>query len=99
MSPAWHVTLSCTLSFGFPLVLALRELYLLRRGPGGEDGIEVDPAPVLPITYVPPPLDDGPVAENDAALPAVLMPLSRPTRLPARERERERMREREREKV
>ncbi len=50
MNATWHVLLSGTLTFGVPLALALRELVLLRRPPGGAwpgDGPKT-PAP-LPI--------------------------------------------------
>lgn len=35
MGAKWHILLSFTLTFGVPLILALRELVILRRPQGG----------------------------------------------------------------
>lgn len=44
LSPALFVILSGCLTFGVPLLLALRELHLLRRRPN-DGGYRPDPAP------------------------------------------------------
>lgn len=51
MSPAAQITCSFCLTFGVPAVLAVRELWALRRGRGG--GWSPDPAPE-PVKPVPP---------------------------------------------
>jgi hypothetical protein len=43
MRPEIQVILSGSLTFGVPLILAVRELYILRRGSGG--GWRPDPKP------------------------------------------------------
>jgi hypothetical protein len=58
--------LSCSLTFGVPLVLALRELKLLRRGGGwSPDRIPDDetPRPLPPCLFVPPRDFDEPAPE------------------------------------
>ena len=71
MSPATHVILSGALTFGVPLLLAIRELIALRRWrdePGGRDG-PAEPQP-LPL-----PLGGGSATKP---LPACLIPVRRP---------------------
>lgn len=81
MSPEWHVTLSCTLSFGGPIVWGLRELWLLRKDRWRPEDDEVTPGPRLPITSAPPPSDGDPAVEPERALPPSLIPLARPARV------------------
>lgn len=71
------VVLSGTLTFGVPLVLAMRELFeLKRKGPGRWD--DEGPAPYKP----PPPLPPG-----QKPLPACLIPRLPPRPVRARELE------------
>lgn len=81
MSPEWHVTLSCTLSFGGPIAWGLRELWLLRKDRWRPEDHEAIPGPRLPITSAPPPSDGAPAVEPDRPLPPELIPLTRKTRL------------------
>ena len=62
MSPATFVVLSGSLTFGAPLILAVRELFVLRRprsGPGWSgnrpDPLEPRPPKPLPACLVPKP--------------------------------------------
>jgi hypothetical protein len=49
MAPGVHVVLSGCLTFGVPLVMAIRELMVLRRGDGGAwPGDPVPETPPLP---------------------------------------------------
>ncbi len=81
MDPRMQVVLSGTLTFGVPLLLALRELLVLRRdgrgagGPGGHGPGERRPLPPRP---------DG--QSSSPRLPACLlppMPIAQPARSPA----------------
>lgn len=78
MSPGTQIILSGALSFGVPLLFALRELRQLRRPWHGPDDRERGPDPGPP----PPPPDSRPAVQP---LPDCLIP--RP--LPARDRVRE----------
>ena len=74
MDAEWHMLLSGTLTFGVPLALAVRELVVLRRPPGGAwpgDGPKT-PAP-LPM----PP-------QSPRSLPDCLIPRIAPTPVKAR---------------
>ena len=82
MSPAWHVTLDCTLSMGLPVLWGIRELFLLRRGGWRPGRSEPEPVPRLPRDFVPPPQDAAPADKRAIELPDSLIP-----RLPARHRE------------
>ena len=77
MSPATQVILSGLLTFGVPLLLAIRELIALRRWrdePGGGDGrVEPQPLPLPP---------GGGMATKP--LPACLIPVRRPDLVPGR---------------
>lgn len=71
MSPGTQVFLSGMLTFGVPLLLAVRELIALRRstdGPGGGDG-SAEPGPP------PAPRGTGPAVKP---LPACLIPVRQP---------------------
>ena len=75
MSPATQVILSSALTFGVPLLLAVRELIALRRWrdePGGRDG----PAEPRPLPLPP----GGGLAVKP--LPACLIPVRRPDLAP-----------------
>ncbi len=85
MTPEWHVTLSCALSFGAPMAWAVRELYLLRRGRWRPEDAEVSPGPNHPITSAPPPSDGDPAVALE--LPASVLPVTASRRLPRRVRE------------
>ena len=71
MSSSTMVLLSGALTFGVPLLLAIRELIALRRwdrGPGGRDGsAEPEPPPAPPGS-----------APAVKPLPACLIPMRRP---------------------
>ena len=54
MSAEWHVGLDCFLSMGVPVLWAIRELILLRRGNWRPDHVEPEPMPRLPAGLVPP---------------------------------------------
>jgi hypothetical protein len=82
MSPAWHVTLDCTLSMGLPVLWGVRELFLLRRGGWRPGRTEADPRPVPPMDFVPSPQGAGPQDKPVIKLPDSLIP-----RLPALVRE------------
>ena len=70
MSPGVQILLSGALTFGVPLILAARELIILRRGGSGSwppNDPSRDPATPTPFSWrpsLPPPrpasLDDGP---------------------------------------
>ena len=64
MAPETQVLLSGALTFGAPLVLAVRELILLRRRPPGNDG--------------PPPPERVPEPPRPKPLPDCLVPKLRP---------------------
>jgi hypothetical protein len=82
MSPAWHVTLDCTLSMGLPVLWGIRELFLLRRGGWRPGHTEADPVPRVPNDFAPSPQGVGPEEKPVIRLPDSLIP-----RLPARVRE------------
>lgn len=71
MSPGTQVLLSGALTFGVPLVLAIRELIALRRSPGGSWGPNGSAEPEPP----PAPRGTGPAVKP---LPACLIPVRRP---------------------
>jgi hypothetical protein len=77
MAPEVFVLLSGSLSFGVPLVFAIRELRNLKRGDGG--GWRPDPLPPAPKPL--------PIGGSGKPLPDCLIP----KRLPARPRELERV--------
>ena len=84
MPPVVQVVLSGTLTFGVPLLLALRELHALRRiGPGPDDRDRgPDPGPQLP------PGDSPPARQLPSKpLPACLVPTPRPVRVAGRAKE------------
>jgi hypothetical protein len=60
MSPELQILLSGALTFGVPLLLAVRELVLLRRAPRG--GWRPDPTPPAP-TPPPPPSGEKPLPD------------------------------------
>ena len=76
MSPAMQVALSGGLSFGIPLVLAVREVIAMRRRPRGSGG---GPGP----QPTPPP---RPISGGDRSLPVCLIPTDQ-WRAPSRTRE------------
>ncbi len=54
MSPSVQIILSGTLTFGIPLLLAARELLVLRRGGGGGSWrVEPRPEPPRPLSWHP----------------------------------------------
>jgi hypothetical protein len=83
MSPTTQVLLSGALTFGVPLVLAFRELHLLRR-PGGKAGWGGDP--VTPPSPPPRPADGEPPRKP---LPDCLIVAAQGAPLRLQERERE----------
>ncbi len=79
MNPATHVLLSGLLTFGVPILFAIRELIVLRRwkGGSGEPGGSAEPKP-LPLSP-----NDGLAVKP---LPACLIPVRRPDLAPERRR-------------
>lgn len=73
MTPGTQVFLSGALTFGVPLLLAVRELLVIRRPSPGAPPDENPPPPPMP----PPPRYD-----SDRPLPACLVPQRRPERVP-----------------
>jgi hypothetical protein len=73
MEPEMHVVLSCALSFGVPLVIAIRELMVLRRDgrAGGGLGRRDDPQPKPPT---PKPRPQGQDLAARKPLPDCLVP-------------------------
>jgi hypothetical protein len=65
MAPGVHVVLSGCLTFGVPLVMAIRELMVLRRGGGG--AWPGDPTPEMPP--LPKPLPDCLIPRRDLVPP------------------------------
>ena len=71
MEPSTQVILSGLLTFGVPLLLAWRELYIMRRPPGGSWDKDGPPPPAppppdatpmkpLPECLIPRPMSDAP---------------------------------------
>ena len=86
MSPATQVILSGTLTFGVPLILAIRDLVKLHRDRGSWDGGRRDTPPEPPLPGPP-----GGITVAPKRLPECLIPkpdpaFSRPAR-PVRVRE------------
>ncbi len=71
MAPATQIFLSGVLTFGVPLVLAVRELIVIRRRPSGGPPDDQPPPPPKPV----PPNDT-----YSRPLPACLIPQRRPER-------------------
>jgi hypothetical protein len=67
MTPAAQILLSGALTFGVPLVLAVRDLMALRRGPGGGSW------PPHPQSPPPQPSSGGPAMRRE--LPSCLIPV------------------------
>jgi hypothetical protein len=65
MSPGLQVFLSGTLTFGVPLVVAVREIVVTKRGGGWrpERLPEQRPTKPLPPCLIPPPRPRGPLAD------------------------------------
>jgi hypothetical protein len=82
MAPGLQIVLSGALTFGVPLLFAVRELRALRRPWRGPDDRDRAPDPVPP----PDPPGDQPALKP---LPACLIPTPRPTPTTARPRVRE----------
>lgn len=86
MTPATQVILSGTLTFGVPLLLAIRDLVWLKQGRGSWDGGPKD-APPEPVMPGPP----GGVMVTPRRLPECLIPKPDPSfsrsHQPARTRE------------
>jgi hypothetical protein len=73
MAPATQIILSGVLTFGVPVLLAVRELVVVHR-PRPKDGPSDDRPPPAPQ---PPPVDS-----YTKPLPACLIPQRRPERVP-----------------
>jgi hypothetical protein len=73
MAPSTQIVLSGCLTFGVPILFALRELLTLRRGSGGSWRPDPHPAPAPRPTM--PPTGASPYAKP---LPACLIPVRQP---------------------
>jgi len=76
MSPGVQIILSGSLTFGVPLALAVRDLWVLRRSGGGGGWRPEPPAPETPKPY-----DGGDPARP--ALPACLIEAAKGRPMPA----------------